>query len=160
MPHVQDLEPDNTMPHVQEPNVPLHDGHMHDPDIEQPQGEDGLVSPIRIDLRNLKPRVSPLRISLSALQPNQPPVVSPIRINLSVLRAHQPQVVTPIRINLSAIQRLQEDDEESDFEVSIVHGDDTVEIIPGINNLIKIENLIMFLSRYTSLSYPEKEEKG
>ena len=139
MPHVQDLEPDNTMPHVQEPNVPLHDGHMHDPDIEQPQGEDGLVSPIRIDLRNLQPRVSPLRISLSALQP---------------------PVVSPIRINLSAIQRLQEDDEESDFEVSIVHGDDTVEIIPGINNLIKIENLIMFLSRYTSLSYPEKEKKG
>ena len=51
-------------------------------------------------------------------------VVPPIRINLSHL---QPQIVAPIRINL-----------QSSHDVSIVHGDDTVEIFPEFVPPIRI----------------------
>ena len=55
-------------------------------------------------------------------------IVPPIRINIS-LRSHpvEPRMVTPLRIN-----RCRLPGEEAPHDVSIVHGDDTVEIIPGM----------------------------
>lgn len=113
------------------------------------------ITPLRINLSNR--RVTPLRINLSELpHPTVPPLrihrrdlpqpqlVSPIRINRSRL-----QVVSPLRINRSRFQSTLLDSVEDsptpgiptgleDGDVSIVHGDDTVEIIPGKYSIIII----------------------
>ena len=103
------------------------------------------ITPLRINLRDR--RVTPLRINLSQLShPTvpQPQVVSPIRINRSHL-----QVVSPLMINRSRILDSVEDSPtqgietvqtglEEELDVSIIHGDDTVEIIPGKYSVIPI----------------------
>ena len=100
------------------------------------------VTPLRINLsQHTHPSVPPLRFNLP-----QPQVVSPIRINRSRL-----QVVSPLRINRTCFQSSLLDSVEDsptpeiqtgleDGDVSIVHGDDTVEIIPGKYSLIRISS--------------------
>ena len=97
-----------------EPEVP----GLNNQDVDREQAD--LEEPL--DVRGAEqPRyVTPLRINLSARR------VTPLRINLSNL---QPQV-SPLRINRSRLQS-SIGDLEDDFDVSIVHGDDTVEIIQG-----------------------------
>ena len=103
------------------------------------------VTPLRINLSQLpNPTVPPLRIHRRDLP--QPQLVSPIRINRSRL-----QVVSPLRINRTCFQSSLLDSVEDsptpeiqtgleDGDVSIVHGDDTVEIIPGKYSLIRISS--------------------
>ena len=106
------------------------------------------VTPLRISLGSR--RVSPLRISLR--QPSQLQV-PPLRINMRELP--QPQRVSPLRINRSRLHSTVLDSievspprivspltlsridtfsvvQEAQLDVSIVHSDDTLEIVPGI----------------------------
>ena len=123
------------------------------------------VTPLRINLsQHTHPSVPPLRFNLP-----QPQVVSPIRINRSRL-----QVVSPLRINrsrlqstildsptpgispigLSRIQTVQTGlDLEEEIDVSIVHGDDAVEIIPDKYSLIPISPF--FFQTFILLGTPE-----
>ena len=87
------------------------------------------VTPLRINLGVR--RVSPLRISL-----NQSQRVSPLRIQRSRLQStvlDSFEVFPPRRISPLRISRIQAPSffDEAELDVSIVHGDDTVEILPG-----------------------------
>ena len=106
------------------------------------------VTPLRINL-NAR-RVPPLRINVSSLSQ---PQVSPLRIDRSRLQStfqdsFVQQIVSPLRISRVHLQNtfhdsyvvlptLVPDDNavelggDPDLDVSIVHGDDTVEMIPG-----------------------------
>ena len=102
------------------------------------------VTPLRINL-NAR-RVPPLRINVSSLSQ---PQVSPLRIDRSRLQStFQDSFVSPLRISRVHLQNtfhdsyvvlptLVPDDNavelggDPDLDVSIVHGDDTVEMIPG-----------------------------
>ena len=97
-----------------EPEVPGLDNQ----DVDREQAD--LEEPLDVRGAEQPRHVTPLRINLSARR------VTPLRINLSNL---QPQV-SPLRINRSRLQS-SIGDLEDDFNVSIVHGDDTVEIIQG-----------------------------
>ena len=123
--------------------------HVADPmaDPETEEDPSPRVTPLRISLGPR--RVTPLRISLrqpSQLQVHplrintrelcQPQRVSPLRINRSRLHStvlddievSPPPIISPL--TLSRIQTLS-DVQEVELDVSIVHGDETVEI-PGI----------------------------
>lgn len=137
------------------------------PSMHEESQADGLshqVTPLRINLSTR--RVSPLRINLSQISQ---PLVPPLRINRRDL--HPPRVVSPLRINrsrlhstildpvedspaqrlsplrISRIQTLQPHLDDPD--VSIVHGDDTVEIIPGN------PHSLVFFPKYSILGTPE-----
>ena len=103
--------------------------------------EEPSVTPLRLNLGTQ--RVPPLRINVSNLLAVQ---VSPLRINRSRFQSSfrdsfnesvQPRV-SPLRLSriqnedtFEVLHDTHEADEADEAEVTIVHGDDTVEIVPG-----------------------------
>jgi hypothetical protein len=119
-----------------EDNVPSH-GH-EDPGVDTNVEAENRVTTLQLSLQR---RVTPLRINVSNHLTAQ---VSPLRIHRS--RFHSSfrdsfNEVAPTRVSPLRLSRIQNEDsfevvqheQSQEADVTIVHGDDTVELIPGIN---------------------------